>query len=97
MQGLQHGFDVGIAQAAGEFTVGESPCAALAEEHVALGVQRTACFKGSDILGALIHRLTPFQQNGLRAPDCQRQRAEQTSRAGTHHNGSKGILGPRLH
>ena len=77
---LQHPSAAGILDAAVQLAIGKGARAALAELHIAVGVEGTAVPEGRHVLLPPVHGLSPLHHHGLHARPCQGQRREQPRR-----------------
>ena len=85
VQGLKHLRAAGILNARGELAVGKRPRAALAELHVADGVQLSRGPEDIHVPAAPVHAASPFDHQRRKAHFRQRQRCEKPRRAQAHH------------
>jgi len=87
-QVAEHRAGVGRARACVDLAVGEGAGAALAEHHVALGIQVTVAAEPGDAALATADRLAALQHARRHPRSGQLQRSEQARRAGADHDGS---------
>src|SRR6185369_15485333 len=98
---FQHPGDQRILRTAGQFAVGKGSGTAFAELDVALRVKQAASPELLDVEGALLNRLSPFDDRGGQAILGKTQRREQAGRSAADddqlllrvHGGEYGCLG----
>ena len=73
-----------------ELAIGERARAALAELHVALGVERLLAPQTPGVLGALAHGFATFQHDGLEPHLRQHQCGKHAAGAKAHHDRALG-------
>jgi hypothetical protein len=78
--------DVGAGVATRELAVAERPCAAFAEEIVALGIDRTTLVEGSDVGDSVFDVASTFENERLITGRRQKVAREESGRPGTDHD-----------